>query len=265
MMCWQFICVGMVLGLMLAPNASAGSWPMPVGTGQIIETNLAVKADKGFDGNSDHDLPVDFSKFETSLFLEHGLTDNLTMVLATSFQDLQFTAGVDRVNFTGFGETEIGVRNVIWKNGPSVLSVQASVLIAGPGETITDADLGIGGTQYEMRVLAGHSFKIANRDAFIDTQIARRFRGQNISDEWRFDISTGWRPNPQWQVLAQTFYVHGAAVPKLVRPNSRLKAQASIVYDRNHKTSYQIGVYKTALGKNVIQENAIFLSIWKRY
>lgn len=238
---------------------------MPTGEGQAIETNLVVRADKGFDANGNITVPVQFSKFETGVFLEHGLSDRFTLVLASSFQDLEFTAGVDQVNFIGFGETEVGMRNVIWKEGPTVVSTQASVIFAGPGETVTDADLGIGGTQYEARVLVGRSFKLVNKDGFFDAQLARRFRGQNISDEWRLDLSTGWRPLPKWQVLAQTFYVYGQSVPNLTRSNSRLKAQASVVFDRNRKTSYQIGVYKTVLGKNIIQENAIFLSIWQRY
>ncbi len=243
----------------------AGSWPLPAGKGQIIQTTLAVSADKGFDANGKLDLPVQFSKYETSMFLEHGLNEDFTLVLAANYQNLQFIAGVDQVNFSGFGETEVALRKTIWKAGPAIISLQAHMIFAGPGETITDADLGVGGTQYEVRLLAGRSFKIARKDAFIDVQLARRFRRQNIADEWRFDISSGWRPLPNWQILGQAFYVNGQSAPNLTRSNRRLKAQTSIVYDRNKKTSYQIGVYKTVLGKNVIQENAIFMSIWQRY
>ena len=243
----------------------AGSWPLPPGDGQIIQTNLAVKADRGFDQNGKLSQPVQFSKFETGIFWEHGLTDTSTLVLASSFQDLQFRAGVEQVNFSGFGETEIGLRHVLWRDGASVVAGQATVIFAGPGEAVSDADLGIGGTQYEVRVLAGRSFKLAGRDGFLDAQIARRFRAGNIPQEWRMDISAGVRPHPQWQALAQTFYVYGQSAPGLARSNYRLKAQASLVYDRNHKTSYQIGGYQTVVGKNIIQEKAIFLSIWQRY
>ena len=197
--------------LLLCPTLCwAGAWPLPSGHGQIIQTNLIVKADKGFDQRGTLNLPVQFSKFETSVFLEHGLTDTTTLVLATSFQDLQFTAGVDQVNFKGFGETEIGLRHVLWHKGPSVIAGQATVILVGQGETVSDADLGVGGTQYEARLLAGRSFKLTGRDAFVDLQVAHRFRQSAFPEEWRFDVSAGVRPLPKWQILAQSFYVYGA-------------------------------------------------------
>ena len=243
----------------------AGAWPLPVGHGQIIQTNIAVNAQKGFDGSGKLGLPVQFSKFEASVFWEHGFSEKLSLILASSFQDIKFIAGVDDVDFSGFGETEISVRRVMWRNTNSVVSAQMGVIFAGAGEVVSDADLGVRGTQYQMRLLAGRSFKLAGRDGFVDGQFAWQFRRKNIPDEWNLDLTAGWRPHPKWQILAQTFYVGGHAELGLARSTSRLKLQTSLVYDQNHKTSYQIGVYKTVVGKNIIQEKAIFLSIWQRY
>ncbi len=259
------ILLGFLWGLQYSFLAKAGAWPISVGHGQVIQTNLIVNAQKGFDSSGELSLPVQFSKYEAGVFWEHGLSEKLTLVLASSFQDIKFVAGVDEVDFSGFGETEISVRRVMWRNTNSIVSAQIGVVFAGAGETVSDADLGIGGTQYQMRLLAGRSFKFAGRDGFVEGQFAWRFRSQNIPDEWSLDLTTGWRPHPKWQILAQSFYVDGQAELGLARSTSRLKLQTALVYDQNHKTSYQIGVYKTVAGKNIIQEKAVFLSIWQRY
>ncbi|PHR91029.1 MAG: hypothetical protein COA69_13315 [Robiginitomaculum sp.] len=247
------------------PSARAGSWPAPPGKGQIIQTNLAVKATKSFDMTGELGQPAVFSKYEAGVFWEHGLNEKTTLVVTSSYQDLNFRAGVDNVKFKGFGETGIGLRRVLWRDGSYIVSAQGTVIVAGTGEGVSDADLGLGSTQYEARILAGRSFKLAGRDGFIDGQAAWRFRAGRAPDEWRLDVSAGWHPMPEWQILAQTFYVDSQVAPGFARGTKRLKAQASLVYHKSERTSYQIGLYQTVLGENIVQEKALFISVWQRY
>lgn len=257
-MCMAAVCA-------LVPSARAGSWPAPPGKGQIIQTNLAVNATKSFNMMGELGKPAMFSKHEAGVFWEHGLNEKTTLVLSSSYQDLNFRAGVDDVMFKGFGETGIGLRRVLWRDGSNIVSAQGTVIVAGTGEAVIDADLGVGSTQYEARILAGRSFKLAGRDGFIDGQAAWRFRTGRAPDEWRVDVSAGWQPMPKLKVLAQTFYVDSQEAPRFARGTKRLKAQASLVYDKSERTSYQIGVYQTVMGENVVQEKALFISVWQRY
>lgn len=238
---------------------------MPPHGGQIIQTNSIAKATESFDVDGELSQPAQFSKHEAAVFWEHGLSTNYTLTLAASYQDLNFRAGVDDVNFSGFGETNISIRRTAWRDNTRIFSTQTGVIFAGQGETITDADLGTGKTQYEARLLAGQSFKIANRDGFVDVQAAWRHRTGTPPDEWRLDISTGWHPTPKFQALAQGFYVKSQNAPGLARATERLKIQTSLVYNRTPRTSYQIGSYRTVLGRNIVQENALFIAVWQKY
>ena len=254
------------IGLCLTSfSAHAGPWPVPVGTGQIINTTLTDRASKAYDGNGDLNLDVEFSKFDTGLFWEHGLSKDVTIVLHSSVQDISFSAGVDKASFQGLGESGVGLRSVLWQNERSVISTQASVIFPSSGETISDADLGFGATNYEMRVLAGRSFKFAQKDGFVDIQAAWRLRPSGNPDEYRLDGTIGWRPKEKIQLLAQGFYAQGNGKFGIARQNSRLKLQTSLVYDKSAKTSYQIGVYQTVAGRNIVKENAVFVGVWQRY
>lgn len=245
--------------------AQAGAWPTPVGEGQVISTTLFDNASTGYDDDGNLTQKVSFNKSEGALYWEHGLTSKTTVILQSSYQDIQFTAGVDVVNFSGIGESYAGLRRVFWQNGKWVVSAQAGVIFAGSGEAISDADLGSGSTHYEGRFLVGRSFKLAQKDAFLDIQTAYRYRQGTQPDERRIDVTAGWQPSEKFQILAQGFYTGSEEQFEIARSNTRLKLQGSIVYNHNPKTSYQIGMYQTVAGRNIVKENAFFIAAWKRY
>ncbi len=245
--------------------AHAGAWPTAAGEGQVISTTLFDTARTGYDNDGNLTQTVSFNKMESALYWEHGLTSKTTVVIQSSFQDIQFTAGVDVVNFSGLGESYAGLRRVLWQNGKWVVSAQAGVLFAGAGEVISDADLGSGSTHYEGRFLLGRSFKLAQKDAFVDIQSAYRYRPRAQPDERRIDATFGWQPHDKFQILAQGFYTDSEEQFEISRANKRMKLQTSLVYKHNPKTSYQIGLYQTVAGRNIVKENAFFISAWKKY
>lgn len=258
-------CIFTIFIVLAGQNAFAGAWPTPKGEGQIISTALIDSAKRAFDDEGKSSLPVQFSKSEASVYWEHGLSKDTTLVLSTNFQDLTFRAGADDVRFSGLGDTTIGLRKAIMQRENSVLSLQVSVVFAVPGETVSDAELGFGSTNFEGRVLAGQSFKLAGKDAFVDVQAAWRLRPNGVPDEWSVDATLGWRPGSNFLVLGQSFYASGDSASGVARENTRLKLQTSIVYDRSKARSFQIGFFKTVAGRNIIQEEAFFVSVWQRY
>jgi virulence-associated protein VapD len=261
---WGLYMTGLT-SLFMAAFAHAGAWPTAVGEGQVISTTLFDNAKSGYDDDGKLTQQVSFNKSEGAIYWEHGLTEKTTVVLQSSIQDIQFTAGVDSVNFSGVGESYAGLRRVFWQNEKWVVSGQAGVIFAGSGEAIADADLGTGTTHYESRFLVGRSFKLAKRDGFVDIQAAYRYRPGTQPDERRFDATLGWRPSEKLQILAQGFYTGSEEQFEIARSNRRLKLQGSIVYERSPKTSYQFGVYQTIAGRNIVKENAFFIAAWKRY
>lgn len=262
----SFYCVVLaLLWLAWTPNAHAGAWPTAVGEGQVISTTLFDNASQGYDDNNNLVQNIYFNKSEAAIYWEHGLTKKTTLVLQSSYQDIEFRAGVDDINFSGVGESYAGLRHVLWRDDKWVVSGQAGVLFAGAGETVSDADLGFGSTHYETRFLVGRSFQLAKKGGFFDVQTAYRIRPGGAPDEWRLDATSGWRPSERFQILAQGFYTASQEQFEIARHNTRLKLQGSIIYEHNPKTSYQIGLYQTVAGRNIVKEKAFFISAWKRY
>jgi hypothetical protein len=257
-----------VLGLVVcgsAVPACAGAWSLPKDTGQVINTVTFDTARRAFDDQGKLVLDVDFSKTDMSLFWEHGLTDKWTVVLNSNYQTLSFQDAGQVVSFTGLGDTSLSMRRVIYRHQNTIVSAQAGVVFSVPGETVSDADLGLGDTNIEGRVLAGHSFKMAGKDGFIELQTAWRIRPSGVPDEWSVDSTIGWRPQKKILLLAQGLYANGEQASGIARKNIRFKLQPSVVYDFSAKTSFQIGAFQTVAGKNIIREKAVFISIWRRY
>ena len=254
--------------------AFAGAWPVPKGKGLVISTSLYNKANKAYDENGKLNLDVTFSKLEEGIYIEHGLRKNTTLILQSSVQDISYLEEIDfnsdifngnEKDYFGIGESYLGLRQLLWQGDKTVFSAQGGVLLASGGEAITDADLGLGATHFEARLLLGRSFKISNKDGFVDLQIARRFRPGKFPSEWRMELSSGLKFSKKTMFMLQGFYTEGEGALGLARDNSRLKIQPSFVYDKSSKTSWQAGVYQTVRGHNIIREQAVFIGIWKRY
>ncbi len=254
-----------LLMILVGQPAWAGAWPVEGAHGQVISTSLFDTASKAYDASGKASRTVNFRKVEESLFIEHALDKDWTLVVSTAFQDVSFTAGASEVSFSGLGESYIGLRKTLWRGGNSIVSIQPGLLVSGSGETISDADLGLGKFGFEPRVLAGHSFKLAGRDSFGELQAARRFRKAPYPNDWRLDATMGVQVTRKLQVLGQAFYTSTQASPEIARANSRLKLQASLVLKRSQKTSWQFGVYETIAGKNSVRERAFLFAIWSRY
>lgn len=200
--------------------------------------------------------------------MEHGLTKKITLVGKTAFQDVDFTSREGRETVTGFGTSQLGARYHVYTKNRTSLAIQGSVLLAGAGEIIPDADLGRGGNGIELRALAGRSFKVGSREAFIDIQSAWIYRKGERPDSFKEDLTAGLQISPKYQILAQGFYNRTNAQTlgnDRVLRNESLKLQLSLVQQRSEKSSYQYGIFRTAAGRNIVQESGIFAGYWRRY
>lgn len=252
----------------LSSPAFAGAWPMPAGKGQMISTNVTNRAAKAFDDRWKLNREVDFAKKDSHFFWEHGLTSKITLVGTTAFQDVDFTSREGRKQVTGFGASSLGARYPVYRDKKNIVSLQASAVIAGNAENISDADLGRGGNGIELMVLAGRSFKIGKRRGFIDIQSSWLYRSGASPHSFKDDITIGLDVTPRYQLLAQGFYNRTNAQllhNDLILPNESYKLQASVVHKRSARTSYQFGGFRTVAGRNIVQESGVFAGYWRRY
>jgi len=128
------------------------------------------------------------------------------------------------------------------------------------------AAVGYTNPEFDLRALYGYSFALGVWPAFIDLQLAQRFRTGSPPNEARFDATFGVRPAPQWLLLAQSFNVvsEGAGDP-LFPSYGYYKFQLSAVYDLTPAWSVQLGGFTTYAGRNALQENGLVLGAWYKF
>jgi hypothetical protein len=259
---------GLALGLMLVTSASpalAGAWTLEAGTGQAIVTGTLSSADHAFDSaRSQHPAPR-YNKFELQGLIEYGASDRLTVILSPMLQHVDIAAPVDAQR-TGLGYTEAGARYQMLKGADWVLSGQATMRLPGTGEGTNPAAIGYTGAEGDIRALFGYSFSAGGLPAFLDVQVAQRFRSAGAPDEFRADFTLGLRPAPQWLLLAQSFNVisEGGGSP-LFPSYDYYKLQASAVYSVTAAFSLQAGAFTTYTGRHALQENGVVLGAWYRF
>jgi hypothetical protein len=245
--------------------AFAGAWTLPEGTGQIVTTFAASQATESFGGDWSLRGTPRYTKIEAEPLIEYGASDRLTIMLGPGFQhvDIATPVGASR---TGLGYSEIGARYGFWQDNDWVLSGQTLLRIPGTSDRGNPAAIGYTGVEIDMRALAGKSFSVAGKPAFVDLEVAQRFRGDGAPDEFRADFTFGVRPADRWLLLLQNFNVvsEGAGPPVFPSYNYH-KLQMSAVYELTPQWAVQLGGFTTFAGRNALQENGLVLGLWRKF
>lgn len=272
--------IAAIAAMMLAPGgANAGAWPQEQGRALSIFTYTFDAADARLNNDGEEVDGFRFRKHELSAYVEYGLTRRISLVGKPVIQRISSEQpGLARETATGFGGSELGARLFLGRSGPFVASVQASALIPGVGENAPDAPLGEGGFGGEARLLLGADWGWRKRGGFAELQVAYRDRAESLSSEARVDATLGLRVSQDWLWLAQSFsfWSTQAAPPSQdVQPvigaddGSQFfhshRVQLSGVRRLNPSWSVQAGGFATVSGRNVIDERAGFVSLWRRY
>ncbi|MDC7674909.1 hypothetical protein [Asticcacaulis machinosus] len=258
-----FYSVFAVMGLLLVPSLSvAGAWPQESGQGQIIIKLEPSTADKGFDGNGNGNT-ASIGKWDTrnvSVYGDYGITKRITVYAKADYQDFK----TDSTSYSGLGSVEVGGRATLVKSDTTILAVGAGVEGLGKGRRNDFDQARSKGTEAEVRAYGGKSFKVAGKDAFVDVQVAKRWREKG-ADQVRVDATVGIKPDPKWLVMTQ---VYAGQTDKEAWGRAKwVNAEVSLVRHLGTKqdVSVQLGARQTLSGENVPQVKALSLSIWKRF
>jgi len=260
---------GSILAIMLlaAPGpAWAGAWLMDKGEGQIVFGGTLSRADNAFDGSRKLGSTPRYRKFELQGLFEYGLTDRFTLMLGPGYQHIDIAAPTD-ASRSGFGYSEFGGRYRFLQGDSWVFSGQAMIRAPGTGQGFNPAAVGYTEPEFDVRALFGKSFTAAGLPAFLDLQLAQRFRLGNSADEFRFDATFGIRPAEKWLLLVQSLNVvsEGASPNLLIPSYDYSKLQISAVYSLTPALSLQVGGFTTFSGRNALQENGLVAGIWYKF
>jgi len=237
-------------------EAKAGAWPMSRGQTQVIAKVERQSADQVFNADGAIEALGDREDETASIFLEHGLTDRLT---------LQAKAGLTRgrdpfVRYEGRGPVELGLRYAVLKRPRTVAAIYLGAAEAGVGRNAGYAAPGQGEVDLEARLLIGRSVATRRGEIFSDLQLAR-LRRSGLADETRMDATLGFRPARQWLVMAQTYAGQADARP---RKSRWVKAELSVVRSFG-AWSVQAGWRETVAGREIARDRGAVLGIWRGF
>jgi protein XagA len=259
---------GSLLGIGLAASpvaALAGAWTLEAGTGQAAAIAAASTSDRLFDAARRIRPTPRYDKFELQGLIEYGATDWFTLMLLPSLQHIDIAAP-NEAQRAGLGYTEFGGRAKLYDGNSWVLSMQTTLRAPGTVDNTNPAAVGYTDTEVDVRGLLGRSFAFGPWPAFIDLQIAQRFRTGGAPDEFRADLTYGIRPAPRWLLLAQSFNVISEGAGSWGLPSyDYYKLQLSAVYQLTPAWSLQFGGFTAFTGRNALQENGLVLGTWFKF
>lgn len=144
MMAGRMVSAGIVMVLLglaalSAPPLHAGGWPQEVGKSFIKITygssssNTVYRFDGATKPPTDNGgaTVTDFPLADRGLFLyiEHGLTENLTLVGEAAVKRSIITSPLEERTTEGLGDIGLAARYRVWHQGPHVLSARAGITL----------------------------------------------------------------------------------------------------------------------------------------
>ena len=260
--------LGCVLGLGVAVSpvqALAGAWTLDAGAGQAAVVGSASTSNQVFDGARNLQSAPRYDKFELSGLIEYGAADWLTLMLLPQLQRVDIGSPIDAQR-SGLGYTEFGGRAKLYDWDGWVASLQTTVRVPGMTANANPAAIGYTDTQVDVRALLGHSFVIGTLPAFVDLEVAQRFRTEGAPDEFRADFTLGVQALPRWTFLVQSFNVVSEGAGTWGIPSyDYYKFQLSALYQVAPAVSLQLGGFTTYTGRNALQENGAVLGAWVKF
>lgn len=244
--------------LVVPHSAVAGAWNQPKGQGQAIVKYEPVWSIHGFDEDGDR-VRLHHERLDhvASLWAEYGVTDNLTVLLKTDWQDAD-----DRMrSFRGMGPTELGGRWQFLSKGPSVASLQATYVTDSDGRNAAWGSPGQGAEEFDLRLLAGHTF-VGSRSNFVEVQLARRWRDQ-LPTETRIEATAGMHMARHYTIMAQVYAGQGEAEQNEAGARWLTAEISSIRHWDNW--SAQFGWRSTVAGRKVNAGDGPIVALWRRF
>jgi len=246
--------------------ANAGAWVQKPGNGEVISSVSYHTGTIGFDDQGRQTENIQFSKLESSIYAEYGLVKNWSVITRLAVQQVTLIRGNNVDEGVGYAASQLMLKRNLGEVKSWVFAAQGGLSIPGSTENGLDLRLGSGGAEWEVRALAGRPLRIAGFDGFVDAQFARRFRANEVPNEWHADATLGVYPTKQILLTAQIFAVRGdVAQVDGTRTLSSTNLQGTAVWFYNQRNGIQIFVVKPIAGRNIIVDTAIGIGWWWKF
>lgn len=214
-----------------------------------------------------------FTKYETNLYYEYGLDDDIMFIANMFYYGLSYRDSIGLITNGGFGDQEVGLQFQLSRDIPS-LALQ--FLVSFPFYT-NPGDPPLGNSQVDLQVtaLVGSPFGRTMSQGFWEVYFGIRKRFEAPSDQLRAGATVGLNITRRTTVLLSTSLILGLGNQDKVDQNlkfsqiflrnldfSLLKIEPAIVYKFNKHISGYVGYSVDAFGRDVGAGRAFKLGLW---
>lgn len=173
------------LGVMFCFSAEllAGGWTQKKGDVYAKITTGFVRATEQFKGTGRKNLvyarqkhPI--TEFNTSVYVEYGLTDRWTVIGYVPYKDIEIKTADFIRETRGQGDMNFAVKYHLLDRGPAVFSSQLMMKLPARYDEAHSPALGTGNIDVDLRLLAGYSFWPVPAYASAEVGFRQRFGSQ---------------------------------------------------------------------------------------
>ena len=184
---------------------AGGPWPQQKGKGYFKLSEWWIVFSQHYTDAGLTDPNVTTGIFNTSLYIEYGLTDRLTAItnaplFSRNYMNNLKSATTNEIIVPGesinsIGDIEVGLKLGLTKQGAKI-PVAASLILGLPtgvasAGTLNNLQTGDGEFNQIIQIHAGHSFQIAKAPAYVSTYIGFNNRSNDFSEEFRYGLEFG--------------------------------------------------------------------------
>lgn len=214
-----------------------------------------------------------FTKYETNLYYEYGLEDDIMFFANMFYYGLSYRDSIGLITNGGFGDQEIGLQFQLFRGVPTAA---LQFLVAFPFYTNPgDPPLGNGQVDLQVTALIGSPFGATMTQGFWEIYFGIRKRFEAPSDQIRSGATVGLNISPKFSILFSSSLILGLGnhdkvdqaltFSQLFLRNldfSLFKIEPAIIYKFNKHISGYVGYSVDAFGRDVGAGRAFKLGFW---
>jgi hypothetical protein len=265
------LAAALAIGLAFTPMAArAGAWPQDEDRWLVIhQFTYSDSATNGYGPQGQRIGHGSFKQFEFSPYIEYGVTPDWTVGIQPRIQyaNLSVPAGQTGAGSTfGLAEVNLFARYTIYRWDYDVVAVQG--MFGAPGYAGKNNPLVANPwAEAEARVMYGHSFDLTEDvSGFFDTELAYRYEGGHNADQIHSDTMIGFRPDPDWLLMANFNMTLGLGNNTGTGGNyDQYRIGAAIGRRIGEETWIVLGGYHDIAGSHVALGNGVTLALWTRF
>lgn len=254
----------------ISTAVQAGAWLQPPKAWQTISSVTWFQSDDFVDRHGNASTQPDYTRLAYSPYLEYGWNDWLTLGANLQFEQVSQTIpGFRDSENAGIGDSEFFLRYRLWQEANRVVSIQPVLVLPSPGSVGFPA-VGSPDGALELRLLAGQS--LDNQGSFANAELGYRYRLDSPDDQWRLDVTAGYTPLPDWQLIGQLFSIwrvhRGDAAAQFISPGNDydlVKAQLSATYALSPERRLQFGVFTHLYARNTGEGEGLLFAFWQEF